>query len=305
MDDMKVERSIWIDALPERVWQAISDPDQIAQWFLPPMMGFGMTLAEDGTLSVMMGEMGVAVARLEGLDAPRQLTSTSLPDDLIAATYSLEPDMKGTRVTVRVRGLEALSVDAAQERMGALGTGWSKALENLKAFVEGRELPHPEGFVASVYGFRRETPQTLAVERSIWIDAPRERVWQAITDPAQIGQWFSPGTEWHGTGLQVGGRLAVYDAATDTEMYTQLIDVVEAPRYLVTRQEDPPQHLTIWTLNEEDGGTRLTLTYTGFEKESDDERHNNMEQNAFGFGMMLMNLKAQVEGEALPNPGGF
>ena len=161
MDHFKVERSIWIDAPPERVWQAVSEPDQIAQWFLPPAMGFAMRLADDGTLSVMMGEMGIAVARLEGLDAPRQLTSFSLPDDLIAATYTLEPDMNGTRVTVRLSGLEALPPDAAQERIAPLGTGWSKALENLKAYVEGRALPHPEGFVASVYGFRRETPQTV------------------------------------------------------------------------------------------------------------------------------------------------
>ena len=268
-------------------------------------MGFAMQLADDGTLSVMMGEMGIAVARLENVDAPRQLTSISLPDDLIAATYMLEPDMNGTRVTVRLSGLEALPPDAAQERIAPLGTGWSKALENLKAYVEGRPLPHPEGFVASVSGFRRESPQKLAVERSIWIDAPRERVWQAITDPAQIGQWFSPGTEWRGTGLHVGGRISVYNAETDSDMYTQVIDALEAPRRLVTRQEDPPQHLTIWSLNEEDGGTRLTLTYTGFENEPDDARHNNMEQNAFGFGMMLENLKAQIEGESLPFPGGF
>ncbi len=305
MDYPEVERSMWIDAPPERVWQAISEPDQIAQWYLPPAMGFAMSLADDGTLSVTVGEMGIAIARLEGVVAPRQLTSISLPDDQIAATYSLEADMNGTRVTVRLSGLEALSAEAAQERIAPLGTGWSKALENLKAYVEGRELPHPEGFVASVSGFRRETPQTLAVERSIWIDAKRERVWQAITDPEQIGQWFSPGTEWRGTGLHVGGRISVYDAETDSEMYVQVIDALDAPRRLVTRTEDPPPHSTIWTLDEEDGGTRLTLTHTGYENEPDDARHNSTEQNAFGFGMMLMNLKAQIEGQALPNPGGF
>jgi len=30
-----------------------------------------------------------------------------------------------------------------------------------------------------------------------------------------------------------------------------------------------------------------------------------MEQNAFGFGMMLENVKAQIEGKSLPYPGGF
>ena len=28
--------------------------------------------------------------------------------------------------------------------------------------------------------------EKLTIERSIWIAAPRERVWQAVTDPAQI-----------------------------------------------------------------------------------------------------------------------
>jgi hypothetical protein len=30
-----------------------------------------------------------------------------------------------------------------------------------------------------------------------------------------------------------------------------------------------------------------------------------MEQNAFGFGMMLENLRAFVDGQGLPVPGGF
>ena len=30
-----------------------------------------------------------------------------------------------------------------------------------------------------------------------------------------------------------------------------------------------------------------------------------MEQNAFGFGMMLENLQAHIEGKSLPYPGGF
>jgi hypothetical protein len=37
----------------------------------------------------------------------------------------------------------------------------------------------------------------------------------------------------------------------------------------------------------------------------DDIRHPRMEENTFGFGMMLDNLKAAVEGTSLPYPGGF
>jgi len=38
---------------------------------------------------------------------------------------------------------------------------------------------------------------------------------------------------------------------------------------------------------------------------ADDERWSALEQNAFGFGMMLENLRAYVESRDLPTPGGF
>ena len=66
--------------------------------------------------------------------------------------------------------------------------------------------------------------EKLAVERSIWIAAPRERVWRAITDPKQVEQWFSPGTPWRLSALEVGGRLSVYNPETDSDKYIQVID---------------------------------------------------------------------------------
>ena len=51
--------------------------------------------------------------------------------------------------------------------------------------------------------------ENTALERSIWIAAPRERVWRAITDPAQTQQWFSPPTPWAMDKLDVGRCLLV------------------------------------------------------------------------------------------------
>jgi hypothetical protein len=115
--------------------------------------------------------------------------------------------------------------------------------------------------VAALFGYRRESEKSFAVERSIWIAAPRQRVWSAITDPLQIEMWFSPGTSWKLTALEVGGRLFVPDPETGAD--------------------------------------------SGYELLPEDERWNAMEQNAFGFGMMLENLRAYIEGEDLPSPGGF
>lgn len=303
---LAVERSIWIDAPRERVWQAVTNPEQLAQWFLPPMPGAQMKRDDSGEISVLMGPMAVAVALFETLDQPRKVISRSLPERQLATTYLLEEENGGTRVTVTMSGFEALPEDTRRDRLAPSGAAWEKALANLKAYIDGQELPYPQGCVASLFGYRLEAKEKYSIERSIWIKATRERVWRAITDPDELGKWFSPGTQWHGTGLKVGGKIYVQNPETGAEMYTQVIEVVDPPHRLITRSAPPEiAHATVWTLDEENGGTRLTITNTGYELESDDVRHTNMEQNAFGFGMMLENIKAHVEGRDLPVPGGF
>ncbi len=303
-----VERSIWINAPRERVWQAILQPDQLAQWFLPPALGAQMKRDDKGMLFVSMGGMNIPVAVVEVVDESRQLISRGVPDMLLTTTYTLEDEQDGTRLTVTMSGFDALSEQAAQERLEPSSAGWEKALNNLKAYIDGAELPFPEGYIAALYGFRREAKAAFAVERSIWIDAPRERVWQAISDPKQLQQWFSPTTPWLLSALEVGGKFYVYNVETETEMYTQMIELLDPPHQLVNRSvATPPEtpYGTAWRLDEENGGTRVTITHSGYELEADSTRHPNMEQNAFGFGMILENLKAFSEGKTLPNPYGF
>ena len=302
------ERSIWIEAPRERVWQALTEPEHLERWLVPGALGAQLKRDDSGKLSILMGGMEIGLAQLEPLDPLYQVSFLNLPDRQFASTYTLEDERGGTRVTLALTGLESLPKDAAQERLGPGGAAGEMALENLKAYAEGKELPHSEGFVAGLFGYRRETRQKVSVERSIWIEAPRERVWRAITEPDQIEKWFSPGTQWQGTGLEVGGRIFVLDPDTNTEMYTQVIELVDPPRQLVTRSApEPPEapHVTTWSLMEEKGGTRLTITHSGYELEPEDVRWANMEQNAFGFGMMLMNVAAHIEGRSLPNQQGF
>lgn len=308
MGTLTVERSIMVDAPRERVWQAVTDPEQIVKWFLPALPGAQMTRSDDGTLAVVMGMMSMAVAAFENMEAPNRVSSRSLPDRVIVTTYQLEAEPNGTRVAVSMSGFETLPADARHDRLAMSGAGWEKALANLKAHIAGVELPFPFAPVGPLFGFFREGKEWIAVERSIWINAPRERVWQAITDPEQLTQWFSPGTQWQGTGLKVGGRMYVLNPETNAEMYTQVIEVVNPPAQLVTRSVPEPGEfatVTNWMLLEENGGTRLAIIYSGYELMPTDIRQQRMEENAFGFGMMLGNIKASVEGTPLPMPGGF
>ena len=308
MTDLTVERSVWIDASPERVWQAVTEPDQLAQWFLPSALGAQMKRNPDGTLLVSLGFMDVPVAVLEDIDPPRSVTSRSLPDRQVATIYRLAEENGGTRVTITMTGLDSLSPATRRQRLDPSGAAWEKVLANLNAFIAGQEIPHPEGWIAALFGYRLEDAGKPSVERSIWLAAPRERVWQAITDPHEIQQWFSPGTPWRLSAAEVGGKLAVVDAETGADTSVQVIEKLDPPRQLVLRvvpESAETAYVTTWTLDDEANGTRLTLTYAGYEADAADVRHNNMEQNAFGFGMLLENLRAYLEGEALPYPGGF
>ena len=75
MEQIKVERSIWINASRERVWQAITDPADLAQWLLPPALGAEMKRDANDTIFVSMGGMEIPMAILEEVEQPRHVRS--------------------------------------------------------------------------------------------------------------------------------------------------------------------------------------------------------------------------------------
>jgi uncharacterized protein YndB with AHSA1/START domain len=305
---MTVERSIWINASRERIWQALTDPEQILKWFVPALPG-QMILDEAGKLIVQLGPVNIDFALLESCIEPQQLSLRTLPDRLITTNYRLTEENDGTRLTAITSGFELLIPSAQEERRNLSSAGWEKTLQNLNAFVTGAELPFPYAAVGPLFGYWRDSKSTLATERSIWIDAPRERVWTAITDPQQIQAWSSPATAWELSALELGGRLYIRNEESNAEQYVEIIELLDPPNQLATRTiPEAPDTVVkgkIYTLTAEKGGTRLTVTLSGYEQEAEDTRWGNMEQNAFGFGMMLQNAKAYIEGAELPFPFGF
>ncbi len=148
--------------------------------------------------------------------------------------------------------------------------------------------------------------ENAALERSIWIAAPRERVWRAITDPAQIQQWFSPPTPWKLDKLDVGGKLY----AVGYESQAAIIEVLESPRQFSYSwgmpDADPPMAgMTTYSLEEENGGTRVTLTDVMSETTPAEIRQKHMNQSSGGWVMALENLQAYMEDKSLPYPEGL
>jgi uncharacterized protein YndB with AHSA1/START domain len=142
MDKITLERSIWINAPRERVWQAVSEPTQIAAWFAPGMV-FEM---RDNKVAIEMDGQFVEVAEIKVFDPPRELTTRGLPDGVTATTYLLVDENGGTRFTVIETGLEQLPAEARQQHLEQNGAAWEQALGNLNAYINGMPLPRPEGF---------------------------------------------------------------------------------------------------------------------------------------------------------------
>lgn len=101
-----------------------------------------------------------------------------------------------------------------------------------------------------------------AIERTLELDAPRARVWTAITDPAELSRWFPQRAEWE---LRPGGTGTFF-----WEGYGSFpIEVVsvEEPSYLAWRwgMESDEVTLVEWWLDARaDGGTTLRMRESGF-----------------------------------------
>jgi uncharacterized protein YndB with AHSA1/START domain len=139
--------------------------------------------------------------------------------------------------------------------------------------------------------------EKMTVERSIWINAPRERVWEAITTSEHISQWW--GDYWEISALETGATIKF---GTPTDYMLATVAVADAPRefriqWPAQEQYHNTEMFTIFVLSEENGGTRVTVSETGFEALPEDVRQKRYDSTAQGYETVLAGLKAFVEGK--------
>jgi uncharacterized protein YndB with AHSA1/START domain len=117
--------------------------------------------------------------------------------------------------------------------------------------------------------------ETDRIEKKVTLKAPQSRVWRAIADSKQFGEWF--GMEVDGTfqaGKTIGCRIR-YRGEVFT--FDIVIERIEPERYFSYRWHpyaiDPkvdyskePMTLVEFSLEEADGGTALTIVESGFDR---------------------------------------
>lgn len=106
---------------------------------------------------------------------------------------------------------------------------------------------------------------TTTINKSIFLAASRETVWQYLTDKNKLGEWFHPAAE----NLVEGKPFALLADANDSDSRICWGEVLTASEpssliYTFTIKPMGGAMTTVhWTLEDAAGGTRVTLVHEG------------------------------------------
>ena len=142
---------------------------------------------------------------------------------------------------------------------------------------------------------------TDRIEKVVHLDAPRSRVWRALTDVRQFNAWFGSAlTGVFTPGAEVSGKLTFRNFEHVT--MTLWIEAMEPERrfafrwhpYAIEAGVDysaEPTTLVSFTLEEAAGGTRLTIVESGFDAIPTSRRAIAFSKNSAGWDGQAKNLE--------------
>ncbi len=103
------------------------------------------------------------------------------------------------------------------------------------------------------------------IVHDIFYPHPVERVWRALTEPAELAAWLMP----NNFQAEPGHRFLLEAPLHIGEFECEVLEV-DPPRQLsYTWRGGPLEHTVVsWLLTPQDGGTRLQLRHNGFQEDS-------------------------------------
>ncbi len=150
------------------------------------------------------------------------------------------------------------------------------------------------------------TTATDRIEKRILLRAPRSRVWRALTDAAEFGEWFRVRLDGPFTpGRAVSGRIT-YPGYEHVTMEVT-VERIEPERLFSFRwhpnavepgvdYSSEPTTLVEFRLEEAEGGTLLTLVESGFDRIPAPRRAQAFRSNSEGWRLQLENVRVHVSG---------
>lgn len=144
----------------------------------------------------------------------------------------------------------------------------------------------------------------MRIEKQIELKAPVSRVWRALTDYREFGEWFRvriegpfvPGQVSRGQVTYPGYEHLRWEAVVQKLEPERLFSFTWHP-YAVDSGHDYSNEtptLVEFRLEQIPGGTRLTVTESGFDKLPAERRAEAFRMNAEGWGTQLKNIESHV-----------
>lgn len=147
--------------------------------------------------------------------------------------------------------------------------------------------------------------ETDRIERRIVINAPRPRVWRALSNAEEFGGWFGvdlkgkafvPGQRVQGTFIIEGHEHCLFDIVVERVEPEQLLSYRWHPYSMDPKidYEKEPRTVVTFTLKDAGKGTLLTVVESGFDKVPPARRLDAFRMNSQGWQFQLDNIQRYV-----------
>jgi uncharacterized protein YndB with AHSA1/START domain len=147
--------------------------------------------------------------------------------------------------------------------------------------------------------------ETDRIECSLVINAPRSRVWRALSNADEFGVWFganlkgkafAPGQRVQGPITIKGYEHIVFDVVIERVEPEQLFSYRWHPYAMDPKIDYEKEQRTVvtFTLKDADGGTLLTVVETGFDNVPPERRLEAFRMNSRGWEGQMNNIQRHV-----------
>jgi|SRR5215469_2723301 len=146
---------------------------------------------------------------------------------------------------------------------------------------------------------------TDRIQKEIFLKAPRKRVWRALTDPKEFGQWFRvklansfvAGARASGQVTYEGYEHCVFNVAVEQLVPERLLSWRWVPHAVDPARDysGEPTTLVVFELEAVSGGTLLKVSESGFDKVPASRREQAYRGNESGWVLQLENIAKHVD----------
>ena len=151
----------------------------------------------------------------------------------------------------------------------------------------------------SITPISQVSPDNNVITSEVFIAAPRERIFEALTNPTQATRWWGQHDRFQfrefNLDARVGGRWSSSGSSVNMGTFNVEGKILEfdPPRRLAYTWLStwmPKDTKVLWELEAKDGGTLVKLTHTGFAGDVDSAKN-----HTTGWSSVLGWLQAYVE----------